>query len=63
MFSVLMQFSDGHEVLDASDDIRWNPYNGGGQLIVGDREYALNRGDVAYVMNEAGATVRKYGGK
>ena len=63
MFSVLMQFHDGHEILDASDDLRWNPYNGGGQLIVGGNEYALNRGDCAYVMNEAGATVRKYGGK
>jgi len=59
MFSVLIQFHDGDEVLDSAEDIRWNAVT----LHVGDREYTLERGDCAYVMNEAGATVRKYGGK
>lgn len=63
MFSALIQFQDGHEVLDSSENITWNPYNGGGLLTVGDREYTLNRGDVSYIMNEAGATVRKYSSK
>lgn len=59
MFSVLIQFRDGDEVLDAAEDIQWYA----GVLTVGDNEYQLVRGDVAYVMNEYGATVRKYGGK
>ncbi len=62
MFTVLFQYADRTEEVVPSDGaIKWKPATVGGFLTIDDAEYEIREGDVAYVMNVDGQTVRKYG--
>lgn len=61
MFSITIKFSDRSERLLSSDVIDWEPRDVGGRLVLDEDDVVLADGDVAFVTNASGQTVRIYG--
>ena len=61
MFSILVQYADGREIMVYAEEIAYDR-NDGVLTLDGEAQYPLRKGDGAFVMNGDGQTVRRYRG-